>query len=92
MHAEYLISKLSDFLAVPEDRLTDCLIDFHIWLQMARSNGHVDHFTILAAVAPGTITFNREQFVWIDDGKNCISAVEFSADGHEVVRMPVGEQ
>lgn len=92
MNNEYPISKLSDFLSVPEDRIVDCLIDFHIWLEMARSNGHVDQIEQEIGVEPGSITFNREAFVWLDDGKNCISAVEFSADGHEVVRMPIGGQ
>ena len=62
--AKYEIRSVNDFLKVPEDRIEDCLQEFHTALEMHRAmKGLVD------MVAGHDIDTTFPCFTWIDDGE-----------------------
>lgn len=68
MRTEYRIESLWDFLAVPPDRIDDCLEEFATALEAIRSS-----LTILKELTPpdrrDAVRWAPGAFTWIDDGK-----------------------
>lgn len=66
----YEIKSVRDFLAVPEDRIADCLREFATMLEMARAaTGLLDAVSDEVA-EPGAIRWRMgETFTWVDDGE-----------------------
>ena len=61
----YKIEHVSDFLKVPEDKLTQCLKEFHRSLEIARMLGEMAQRVDPAA----DMAVCMKSFDWIDDGK-----------------------
>ena len=81
MANEYIITTLTDFLNVPEDRLASCLADFPEFLKMLRMKSQIeksseDYFAIPA----GSVQL-AEHFHWVDDGKGGMSGMDFYDKG-----------
>lgn len=61
----YTIRTVSDFAAVPEDRLTVCVAEFLAWLHLR---------ALSLKVLDGLPVKWPEDFVWIDDGLHRMDA------------------
>lgn len=90
MSNEYPITRLEDFLKVPEDKLDACLADFKIWLSLARQSDVVTSMLDALSGMPGWTTTFMHSFTWIDDGIPGIRAVQITdANDQSVVRVDV---
>ena len=75
-HPTYKIERISDFLAVPPERLMACWIEFGKWLVLANE--------IKDAGDP-------YMFVWIDDGDTKLAVSLRDHAGEEIERIEMGE-
>lgn len=66
MKKEFEIKTVADFLAVPEEKLDECMRDFEHWVKLARAMGEL--------LGHGVMVVDR--FVWVDDGQPGVSSVE----------------
>lgn len=91
--SEYLIRTVEDFLAVPPEKLPECLSDFAQFLSAARSTAKMtDEIDSLLGVK-GAVKFDSSVFHWVDDGRGGLSAVQFhTQDGTEIGRIEFPEQ
>lgn len=85
-HPEYAIRVVEDFLAVPDDRLDDCLAEFANTVRAARAT----KAAILAAMEQEGIPLSGGlvalgSWRWIDDGERAIR-VEFAPVEYRVRR------
>ena len=65
----YEIRTVRDFLAVPEDRIAECLREFAIVLEMARAGIGLMDAVSDEVTKPGAIRWQLDEtFTWIDDG------------------------
>lgn len=89
MSAEYRISSIADFLAVPVEKQDELLHDFAAWLNAARKHEEISkHAT---AMLGGAVAFSTDSFTWIDDGIAGCSALDFrDSESDSVVRMQFG--
>lgn len=62
MGIQYEIKTLEDMHAIPDESLGAFLFDLAHWLCMCREVKDTDDLTVM-----------RDQFIWIDDGKEGIS-------------------
>lgn len=89
---EYPIALLTDFLAVPRERLGECLTDFAAWLAVRRESVKFDaELSEIFGAAPGGIQ-SLDSFTWIDDGERGIRQLHFvTASGEELGRLDLRE-
>lgn len=89
MATQYMIHSVSDFLAVPPERLSVCLDDFAVFLAMAI--GHAEFETLVQEgmkMPAGSVRLRRDVFHWVDDGKPGLSAICFKGeDGAQIGRV-----
>ena len=78
MAAEYRISTLADFLAVPEDKIDVCLADFKTWLGMARDPSGLTQMVDNLTGTPGAARFLTDGFTWVDDGIAGLTALDIT--------------
>jgi len=57
----YTITTVRDLLAVPDEKLQDCLVDLHAWVLMVKA-GEASKAVLLVR--------DSGRFVWVDDGKH----------------------
>jgi hypothetical protein len=90
MTAEYQITSLKDFFAIPPESIDACLADFKKWIELARApNTLTEDFNTLVGIE-SAVTFRDDSFVWIDDGIVGITRIELR-DGKtgEAVRISI---
>jgi hypothetical protein len=68
---EYKIEHVKDFLLVPRDRLSQCLIEFRHFLDICHASTDFANSIGDAIGASGPIVKSLDiiKFVWIDDGE-----------------------
>lgn len=72
----YEIRTVRDFLAVPEDRIGECLREFAICLEMARASEALLDSTahaLLTNEVADAIEWRFTRFEWIDDGARTVT-------------------
>lgn len=87
---EYEIRTVADFLIVPEERIIDCLVDFTIWLQLARQPETIENaLTEIFSAKAGQIKSMPDVFRWRNDGKTGLSHVQLisSETGKPICRL-----
>ena len=92
MAKEYVLSTVSDFLAVPEESLEACLQDFLVWLRVARNAKQIDaDMQTFFNTNDGDVTFDQAAFIWIDDGMTGVSAIHYmhQETGETIRRVPL---
>jgi|ERR1700730_3819879 len=65
--AHYRIRTVWDFLAVPEERLSECLREFAIMLEMARASVGLMDAVSDELLGDGRLRWRAQDFVWVDD-------------------------
>jgi hypothetical protein len=85
MNQEYKIATIADFLKVPEEKQEQCLRDFFAWLTLARQAKELEQ-SLAGGILEGT-TLGLDSFLWIDDGKDGLSAVSVSSNGKALGRI-----
>jgi hypothetical protein len=94
MTAEYRISTIKDFLAVPPESIDACLADFKVWLNIARQpNEFCNDMNELIGV-PDAMGFSHDSFTWIADGIIGIAHVDIvdASDDSPIARISFGEE
>jgi hypothetical protein len=66
MSNKYEIRTVEDFLAVPQDKLSECLRDFKQWVELA--------YELNALFGEGAMV--KTEFIWFDDGIEGISSIK----------------
>jgi len=89
---EYEIRTLADFEKIPPNKLHSCLDDFRFWLLLIKTTESMpDGVCDALGVEPSKIEFDRESFVWIDDGIAGLGDIAFTVDGAEIGRLKFSE-
>ena len=93
MSAEYSISSIKDFLAIPPESIDACLADFKVWLQMARRPDEFSYDMNDLLATEGALSFVDDSFIWLDDGLSGIHHIQIvdASDDSEVARVSVRE-
>ncbi|MDP9652073.1 hypothetical protein [Paraburkholderia caledonica] len=94
MTAQYKLSTIADFLAVPPESIDACLADFKVWLQLARRPDEfsADMNDLLAT--EGALSFVDDSFIWLDDGLSGVHHVQIvdASNDSEIARISFGDQ
>ena len=69
-HPQYIIRTISDFWAIPSEKIAHALQDFANWIDFVTS----DEVQKALKGTPG-LELCLSQFIWIDDGKHDIIPV-----------------
>jgi len=68
MSKQYIVEKITDILAIPEDKFDDFLVDLRAYYQLGCSVPNlIDEISNTMGVKTQTIP---QKMVWIDDGKH----------------------
>jgi hypothetical protein len=94
MTAEYSISSLKDFLAVPPESIDACLADFKVWLEAARQPKEFSNDMNELLGMESALSFSHDGFIWIDDGLSGIHHIQIvdASDDSEIARISFVEQ
>lgn len=94
MTAEYRISAIKDFLAIPPESIDACLSDFKVWIQMARQPGEFSSDMNDLLGTEGALSFSDDSFTWIDDGLSGVYHVDIvdASDDSSIARISFGDQ
>ena len=85
----YAIRTVRDFLAVPEDRIGECLREFAIMLEMARAAVGLLDAVSDEMTAPGAIRWRMgEVFEWIDDDQRAVTLHVRTTDPPPLAPVP----
>jgi hypothetical protein len=76
MSAEYPISSLRDFLAIPPESIDACLADFKVWLEAARHPKEFSADMNELIGMPNAMSFSYDGFTWVDDGLGGIHHID----------------
>ena len=71
--SEYEIRTVADFSKVPEDRLSQCLMEFSGWLRLVREAKEVEG--LLGTMCGVEAKLGTDKFIWRDDRKAGLGAV-----------------
>jgi hypothetical protein len=94
MTAEYSISSIKDFLAIPPESIDACLADFKVWLEAARQpKAFSDDMNALIGLSDA-LSFSLDGFTWMDDGLSGIHHIQIvdASDDSEIARISFVEQ
>jgi hypothetical protein len=83
----YNIEKISDFHAIPADRLDDCIADFAYWLHVCRKHAELTAAATTMLGAPAT--FCTDTMQWCDDGIRGISELNVVCEGKTIATIPI---
>lgn len=94
MTAEYSITSIKDFLAIPPESIDACLADFKVWLQMARLPEEFSSDMNDLLATEGALSFVDDSFIWLDDGLFGIHHIQIVgvSDDSEIARVSFVEQ
>jgi hypothetical protein len=94
MTAEYSISSIKDFLAIPPESIDACLADFKVWLEIAHQQKEFSDDMNELIGMPGALSFSEDSFKWLDDGLSGLHHVDIvnADDNSPIGRISFEEQ
>ena len=85
---EYPVKTVTDFLAVPADKIDACLADFAMWVRMCHMKAEID--AGIEGLLGVALPLRTDSFLWVDDGQTGVSSIGFTDEsGEQIAEMRI---